>query len=279
MSPVLLVLLLLMLSGDSGSKTNDDSDDSDDGNDGAPDKGDTKCPMGAPLIYTGYGFNVDLDDPKYKAAEADMTSQERQVLSATLDALQGDEGFPAPRSGVCLQEDLSAWLKVTKDGKPAPWSSLAGMLAWHMFASPQGPWLTWDEMTLQQRARASRFAAAAKLREQDDENIEEDPPGTMPEPTAKPTQGAVYRVRQGDTLLGLAGEASGYKAGSVARREYAKSIVTHPANVFATRPASVNSFDAKYLGGRTAVLTREYSCKNEVSARGSGDCFPLLYFP
>lgn len=176
------------------------------------------------------------------------------TLLYVIGKADSDDGYPSPAAGACLLEDLQAYLHL-----PPTWPNL-GERGWPaalaMLALSRAHWpLTeprkWDTLTVGELNKVMAMARYIRAREDDDEELEGE--GLDP-PTAKPTRGRTYVVKAGDTLLAMAGAASGYKAGTVGRRDYARDVTLDPVNAPYRKAAVPGSFDAKYLGGFTLVL-------------------------
>lgn len=265
MTGLLIALALLLLVGDgpTASSKGSDNDDNDLGNGGGDgnddggavdDGGDTKCPAGAPLIYTGPMFDFSEYSHLNEVTENLITPTERSVMLYVIEKAADDDGFPSPAAGACLQEDLAkylgvppAWPNLGSRG----WPALLAMTAWSRANMPLSEPRKWDTLTAAERKTVEVMANYIKARE-DNENAENDP--GEPPTTSKPQKGAYYLVKSGNTLLQLAGAASGYGAGTVGRREYAKRTTLDPRNAGIRVAAKAGSFDAKYLGGYTLVL-------------------------
>jgi len=95
--------------------------------------------------------------------------------------------------------------------------------------------------------------------------------------TPRPTKGARYRVRGGDTLLGIAGAAAGVGPGA-ARLAFAQIIASHPFNQGAVRPPA-NEFERNNFPAGLPSLMPRYSCSDSTNASPGGKCLPLLYIP
>lgn len=257
MTGVLLALVVLLMFGGDGAASppplNKAPDDDDDDGGAVDDGGDTKCPPGAPLIYTGGMLNDSEVSFLNEATENIITPTERATMLYVIGKADSDEGYPAPAAGTCLLEDLQVYLKL-----PASWPNLGlrgwpaalAMLAFSRANLPLSEPRKWDTLTAIELNKVQAMARYIRAREDDGEldNESLDPPA--PVPTRKRT----YIVKGGDTLLGMAGAASGYKAGTVGRREYAKEVTLDPVNAKYRIPAKPGSFDYKYLGGYTLNL-------------------------
>lgn len=95
----------------------------------------------------------------------------------------------------------------------------------------------------------------------------------------KPTPGAFYRIRPGDTLLGTTGEAYGLGEGA-SRLNAAKAVSNNPWNRhYHVLPAS--DFTKKHFpGGIVSFMPRwEGNIASEQDAGKPGNSFALIFFP
>jgi hypothetical protein len=95
------------------------------------------------------------------------------------------------------------------------------------------------------------------------------------EAAATPTPGRWYRVKKGDTLLGVAGAAYGFRSGPE-RYKRAKWINEASANAPYVNPRNTDNL---FPRGKVE-LQPDWSCDNELNIRGAtGTCYPLLWIP
>ena len=106
--------------------------------------------------------------------------------------------------------------------------------------------------------------------------------GRRPPVGARPEPGTYYRVRRGDSLLGIAGRAFGVGPGR-ARLNFARLINGHPANR-RYHVAPKGSFATTYFPDGIVSLLPKFSCDTRAltrqpAAAGKGRCFALLFIP
>lgn len=261
MTGVLLALVVLLMFGDTASSSSSSQtplpkkpEEDDDGG-AVDDGGDTKCPPGAPLIYTGPMLNDSETSFLNEATENIITPTERATMLYVIGKADSDEGYPAPAAGTCLLEDLQAYLRLPAtypDLGRRGWPAALALLAFSRANLPLSEPRKWDTLTLAELTKVGTMAGYIKARE-DNENYEgndNDEPATTPTPSRK----AFYVVKNGENLLMLSGKASGYPSGSIGRRDYAKQVTLDARNAGVRIPAKAGSFDYKYLGGYTLNL-------------------------
>jgi hypothetical protein len=95
-----------------------------------------------------------------------------------------------------------------------------------------------------------------------------------------PTPGYFYRIRKGDTLLGLAGRAYQVSAGTQARLDLARRINRHPLNRKYLRTQSASSLFPEGL----VSFFPHYACDPNALMWSAGppprgSCFAVLYVP
>ena len=92
-----------------------------------------------------------------------------------------------------------------------------------------------------------------------------------------PTPGMWYRVKQGDSLLKVAGRA--YQVSGGTRLARSKWINNVPENqVYWSPPKS--DFNKKHYPDGIIVFNPKFACDTEAALRGeSGKCYPVIYIP
>lgn len=93
-----------------------------------------------------------------------------------------------------------------------------------------------------------------------------------------PQPGRWYRVKKGDSLLGIAGKAFGLGSGGE-RLKRAQWIDGAAANAYALGPSS-SDFDKKYFGPEIVKLLPRHACETDAAIAGeAGSCYPVLWIP
>lgn len=283
MSPWVIFAAALILGGGGGSKKKSGGGGAGGGGGAAeevPDEEEgglnpqAQCPEGSPVLYDGVPVYGDI-----RSSDELLTFPEQEALEDVLTDIVSDKGYPQPGPGLCTFELLTKAMGVNT------WRGVLTMLImWR--ANPYTKGKSYAKLNQAQRERYNLIAEAVIRHEEpssDEDDAAENNPGEGPGETklltATPTVGAYYRVKPGDSVLKMAGAASGFAAGSPKRLAYAKKVNTDPLNMHVMQVAMLGSFDMKYLGGYTAQLVPSYDPNDYQAKPGSGNAFPVLYFP